>query len=61
MGSFSHDAGNYGPGDFDLGDETINHNVMVGPAEDCVCLVAMRGKLRLAGIIGKLIQSFIRL
>jgi len=60
-GSFSHEAGQYGPGDFDLGDETVKHNVMVGPAEDCICLVAMRGELRLAGIIGTLIQPFIRL
>ncbi len=61
MGSFSHEAGNYGPGDFDLGDETIHHKVMVGSAGDCVCLVAMQGKLRLAGIIGTLIQPFVRL
>ena len=60
-GSFSHEAGNYSPGDFDLGDGTVNHNVMVGPAEDCICLVAMHGKLRLAGIIGALIQPFVRM
>jgi len=60
-GSFSHDAGTFGPGDFDLGDETMNHNVMVGPGEDCVCLVAMHGKLRLPGFIGSLIQPFVRL
>ena len=28
-GSFSHEAGHYGPGDFDLGDESVNHNVGV--------------------------------
>ena len=60
-GSFSHEAGNYSPGDFDLGDNTINHNVTVGPGEDCICLVAMHGDLRLAGIIGTLIQPFIRM
>jgi putative transcriptional regulator len=60
-GSFSHEAGHYGPGDFDLGDESVNHNVIVGPGEDCICLVAMHGELRLAGIIGTLIQPFIRL
>jgi putative transcriptional regulator len=60
-GSFSHEAGNYSPGDFDLGDNTMNHNVTVGPGEDCICLVAMHGDLRLAGIIGTLIQPFIRM
>lgn len=60
-GSFSHEAGTYGPGDFDLGDDTINHDVTVGPGEDCICLVAMRGNLRLAGIAGALIQPFVRI
>jgi putative transcriptional regulator len=60
-GSFSHGAGQYGPGDFDLGNQATNHNVVVGRAEDCVCLVAMRGKLRLAGLIGTLMQPFVRL
>lgn len=60
-GSFSHDAGEYGPGDFDLADPSVKHDVTVGTAEECVCLVAMRGKLRLGGLIGALVQPFIRL
>jgi putative transcriptional regulator len=60
-GSFSHQGGHYGPGDFDLGDDSVDHNVMVGPGEDCICLVAMHGELRLAGLMGTLIQPFIRL
>ena len=60
-GSFSQADVNYGPGDFDMGDETQTHNVVVGPAEDCICLVAMRGELRFAGIVGRLLQPFIRL
>ena len=60
-GCFSHEAGHYGPGDFDLGDDSMRHNVMVGPAEDCICLVAMHGALRMAGFIGHLIQPFVRL
>jgi putative transcriptional regulator len=60
-GSFSHQGGHYGPGDFDLGDDSVDHNVTVGPGEDCICLVAMHGDLRLAGLVGTLIQPFVRL
>lgn len=42
QGAFSHEGGRYGPGDFDIGDETIDHRPIVDAAQDCVCLVAMR-------------------
>ena len=60
-GSFSHEGGHFGPGDFDLGDETIDHHVLVDPGEDCICLVAMQGDLRLKGLIGRLVQPFVRM
>ena len=60
-GAFSQDGGHYGPGDFDLGDETIDHLPVVEPGQDCVCLVAMQGELRLNGLIGRIIQPFVRL
>lgn len=60
-GSFSHGGGLYAAGDFDLGDEDVDHKPVVGSDEECICLVAMSGKLRLEGLLGKLIQPFIRL
>lgn len=60
-GSFTHEGGHYGPGDFDLGDDTMDHRVMVDPGEDCICLVAMVGDLRLKGWIGRLMQPFVRM
>ena len=60
-GSFAIRAAIFGPGDFDLGDDSVDHNVMVGLGEDCICLVAMHGELRLAGLLGTLIQPFVRL
>jgi len=60
-GAFSQDGDRYGPGDFDLGDETIEHQPVVEPGQDCVCLVAMRGKLRLNGLLGRIMQPFVRL
>ena len=60
-GGFRHAAGDFGPGDFDWGDAEMRHDVTVAPSETCICLVAMRGGLRLSGLLGALIQPFVRL
>ena len=60
-GSFSHEGGWFGPGDFDYGDETLDHQPIVGGEEPCLCLVAMTGDLRMNGFFGRLISPFIRL
>jgi putative transcriptional regulator len=60
-GGFSREGGHYGPGDFDFGDEDIGHTPVVDPGEDCICLVAMQGGLRLSGLLGRLLQPFVRL
>jgi putative transcriptional regulator len=60
-GSFVHAGGHFGPGDFDLGDGTVDHEVVVNSAEDCICLIAMQGDLKLNGMIGRLLQPLIRM
>jgi len=60
-GAFRQDDIQYGPGDFDLGDETIDHWPVVEPGKECICLVAMQGELRLKGLIGRIVQPFVRL
>lgn len=60
-GAFRQDGSRFGPGDFDWGDPTVEHQPIVEPGEDCLCLVAMQGELRLKGLIGRLVQPFIRL
>lgn len=60
-GSFAHEGGQFGPGDFDFGDGADDHDVVVDSAEDCICLVAMQGDLKLQGTIGRLLQPLIRL
>jgi len=60
-GAFTHEGGRYGPGDFDLGDDNVDHQPVVDTAEECICLVAMQGTLRLNGFIGRLMQPFVRL
>ncbi len=61
QGSFSHEGGRFGPGDFDVGDPTVDHRPIVGMEMPCLCLVAMSGKLRINGWMGRLIEPFIRL
>jgi putative transcriptional regulator len=60
-GAFSHDGGRFQPGDFDLGDEAVDHQPVVEASEECICLVAMQGQLRLNGLLGRMMQPFVRL
>jgi putative transcriptional regulator len=60
-GAFRHDGGRFGPGDFDLGDEAVEHRVTVEGEDDCICLIAMHGELKLSGLLGRLMQPFVRL
>lgn len=60
-GSFSHEGGRYGPGDFDYGDDDVYHRPIVGDEGPCLCLVAMTGDLKMNGFLGRLINPFVRL
>ncbi|WP_061024220.1 ChrR family anti-sigma-E factor [Bradyrhizobium sp. CCH5-F6] len=60
-GSFSHEGGRFGPGDFDYGDDEVDHRPIVGNEGPCVCLVAMTGDLRMNGLLGRVIGPFVRL
>jgi putative transcriptional regulator len=60
-GAFVHEGGRFGPGDFDFGDPSIAHEPRVEPGDDCICLVAMQGDLKLRGLLGRLLQPFVRL
>ncbi|MGJ4949255.1 ChrR family anti-sigma-E factor [Bradyrhizobium sp. HKCCYLS20291] len=60
-GSFSHLGGHYGPGDFDYGDDEVDHRPVVGNEGPCLCLVAMTGDLRMHGLLGRIISPFVRL
>jgi len=60
-GGFVHQGGHFGPGDFDFGDDTVDHRPVIDAGEDCVCLVVMEGRLRLKGLLGALLSPLIRL
>jgi putative transcriptional regulator len=60
-GSFSHEGGHYAPGDFDYGDDSVDHRPIVGEEGFCLCVVAMTGDLRMNGLLGRIIGPFVRL
>ena len=60
-GAFAHAGGRFGPGDCDDADDTDEHNPVVDPGEACICLVAMDGHLKLQGLLGRIVQPFVRL
>lgn len=60
-GSYHHDGGNFGAGDFEEADERIEHRPIVGGEQHCICLVALDGRLKLSGMLGALLSPFVRL
>ena len=60
-GAFRHDGERYGPGDFDFGDPDVTHAPRIEDGEECVSLFAIQGELKWRGLIGRLIQPFVRL
>ncbi|MGE3245709.1 MAG: ChrR family anti-sigma-E factor [Beijerinckiaceae bacterium] len=61
QGAFSHAHGRFGQGDFDEADPSVEHEPVVEAGEECICLVAMNGRLELQGLIGRMLQPFVRL
>lgn len=60
-GSFSDGYGRYGPGDLSEMDQDIEHQPVVDPESECICLAALEGSMRLNGFFGRLVQPFVRL
>jgi putative transcriptional regulator len=61
QGAFRHQLGRYGPGDFDEADDTVEHQPVVEDGDECVCLVALLGQIRLKGWLGRIVQPFVRI
>jgi putative transcriptional regulator len=60
-GAFRHEHGRFGPGDVDEADDEVDHTPVVEAGSDCICLVAMQGRLKLNGLLGRVLQPFVRL
>jgi putative transcriptional regulator len=59
-GSFSDSSGIYRPGDLIEASEDHDHQPIVGPEAECVCVIAIDGHLRLHGL-ARLLQPFLGL
>lgn len=60
-GSFSHDDARYAAGDIDIGTPDNEHAIEIGREGPCISIVAMQGELKLSGVLGRLLQPFMRL
>lgn len=60
-GAFSHSGGRFAAGDLEEADDTVEHQPIVDEGDTCICLVAMDGQLKLKGLMGRLMQPFVRL
>ena len=60
-GAYEHEGGRFDAGDLEEADGAIEHQPVVAEGEECICLVAMNGNLRLLGMMGRLLQPFVRL
>ncbi len=60
-GAFSHEDGRFAAGDVEDADGSVEHQPIVDPGEECICLVAMEGQLQLLGWMGRIMQPFVRM
>lgn len=55
-GSFSDSLGRFGPGDLAEVDDDVEHQPVVDRDGECICLVALEGRMRLNGLLGRIVQ-----
>jgi putative transcriptional regulator len=60
-GSYTHESGQFAQGDFEEADDDVEHQPTVDGDGECICLVALDGRLKLNGVLGALLNPFIRL
>lgn len=60
-GAFNTSFGRFGVGDLDLADETIEHQPIIEPDEECICLALTHGPIRFKSLAARIAQPFIGL
>ena len=58
-GRLFDDRGAYSPGDFDEADSDIDHQPVVGPDMECICLAALDGDTRLHSWLGRWLRPLV--
>ena len=61
QGAFCDASECFARGDIQVADETLNHQPIARPGEDCICLVALEAPISLTGILGRMLNPFVRL
>jgi putative transcriptional regulator len=60
-GGFSDASGHYGAGDVCHADADVNHAPNADPGEACLCLVVADGPVKLTGLVGRMLNPFLKL
>lgn len=60
-GAFIHEGGRFAAGDCDDADDDDGHSPVIDGGQECICLIAMQGQLKLTGLLGRLMQPFVRI
>lgn len=58
-GAYRDEYGHFGPGDIADMDEEVEHQPVVEPGEDCICIVASEAPARFKGTLSRLLQPLI--
>lgn len=58
-GCLTDARGRYGPGDLDEADADVDHQPVVDPQSECLCLAALDGTTRIHGLLGRLFQPLV--
>lgn len=58
-GNFRDDRGTFARGDVEDCDDTVQHQPIAGPEEDCICLAVTEAPLRFKSLAARIVQPFI--
>jgi putative transcriptional regulator len=59
-GGFTDEQGHYVRGDVCAADEAVEHRPVADPDGDCLCLAVTRGPIRYKGLLGLILNPFLR-
>lgn len=60
-GAFNDVFGRFGSGDMAAVDASVDHQPLAEPDGDCLCLIAVHGRLRIHSLLGRLVQPLVGL
>jgi putative transcriptional regulator len=60
-GGFTENGSQYSVGDFTLRDASDVHRLVVDEDEECICLVVLDAPIKLTGMVGRLVNPFLRM